>query len=82
MTYYPKENTFVAIRHPIVTGLQEADKIEVLRGVEPGDLVVTVGQLKIRDGAPVTFEGEKEYLDKFKEEAKKDKSSPKNADKK
>jgi membrane fusion protein (multidrug efflux system) len=82
LTYYPKENTFVAIRHPIVTGLQEADKIEVLRGVEPGDLVVTVGQLKIRDGAPVTFEGEKEYLDKFKEEAKKDKSSPKNADKK
>lgn len=82
LTYYAKENTFVAIRHPVVTGLQEADKIEVLRGVDVGDLVVTVGQLKIRDGAPVTFEGEKEYLDKLREESKKDKSSPKNADEK
>ena len=77
LTYFAKENIFVAMRHPITTGFQEADKIEVVRGVSEGDLIVTVGQLKIRDGVAVTFEGEKEYLDKFKKEAEEQEVSAK-----
>jgi membrane fusion protein (multidrug efflux system) len=77
LTYYDKEKAFIAIRHPIVTGLQEADKVEVLRGLDEGDLIVTVGQLKIRDGTPVSFEEEKKYIDKLKEEAQKKRPSAK-----
>lgn len=69
LTYYEKENIFVAIRQPITLGLQEKDKVEVVRGLNENDLIVTVGHLKIKDGSPVTFEGDKEYLDKYKEEA-------------
>lgn len=69
LTYYEKENIFVAVRQPVTLGLQEKDKVEVIRGVKENDLIVTVGHMKIRDGIPVTFEGDKEYLDKYKEEA-------------
>ena len=31
--------------------------VEILKGLSPGDLVVTEGQMKIRDGAPVTVLG-------------------------
>lgn len=70
MFYGGKENdeTFVAVRQPVSTGLQEGDKIEITRGIVEGDLIVTVGHLKIRDGTPVTFEGDNEYLKKIKEE--------------
>ena len=30
-------------------------RVEVIRGVAPGETVVTAGQMKIRDGAPVTL---------------------------
>lgn len=66
LTYYEKEHTFVAVRQPVTVGLQEQDKVEVTKGLKEGDLIVTVGQMKIRDGIPVTFEGDKEYLDKYK----------------
>lgn len=67
LIYYAEKNIFVAVRNPVMTGLQEGDKIEIVQGLNEGDLIVTVGQIKIRDGIPVTFEGEKEYLDKFKQ---------------
>ena len=31
--------------------------VEILEGLSPGDMVVTEGQMKIRDGAPVMVLG-------------------------
>ena len=58
----------LAIHVPVITGIQEGDNVEVVRGLNPGDHVITVGQMKIRDNTPVryTLNG-KEYA--FDEEA-------------
>lgn len=45
-----------AFQTPVITGIQEGDNIEILRGVNPGDHIVTVGQIKIQDGSPVRYE--------------------------
>jgi membrane fusion protein (multidrug efflux system) len=34
-------------------GVRRAGKVEIVKGLAPGDLVVTAGQIKLRDGAPV-----------------------------
>ena len=39
---------------PVKLGLRRPGLVEILEGLNAGDLVVTDGQLKIRDGAPVT----------------------------
>jgi HlyD family secretion protein len=40
----------------IVAGIQEADKLQVLKGLEPGDDVVVVGGLGLQDNAKVRIE--------------------------
>ena len=35
--------------------LQNDGKVEIVKGLEPTDMVVTAGHLKIRDGVPVTI---------------------------
>jgi len=35
------------------TGIRRGTRVEILEGVQVGDMVVTAGQLKLRDGAPV-----------------------------
>jgi len=40
-------------------GQRRDSRVEILKGVAAGDMVVTAGQLKIRDGTPVTFGAEK-----------------------
>jgi len=42
-----------AQRVKIKTGVRRNAKVEVVEGLGPEDLVVTAGQLKIRDGVPV-----------------------------
>ena len=42
-----------AQRVPIRTGLRRDAQVEVVEGLRAGDEVVTAGQLKLRDGAPV-----------------------------
>lgn len=42
-----------AVRTPVKAGLRRAAQIEILEGLSAGDEVVTAGQLKLRDGAPV-----------------------------
>lgn len=37
----------------VVLGERRNAEVEIARGLAPGDMVVTAGQLKIRDGAPV-----------------------------
>lgn len=41
----------------VVLGQRTPGYVEILEGVSPGDVVVTEGQIKIRDGAPVTVIG-------------------------
>jgi len=38
----------------VLIGTRRAGRVELVDGVAAGDLVVTAGQLKIRDGAAVT----------------------------
>ncbi|OJX14013.1 MAG: hypothetical protein BGO77_01455 [Caedibacter sp. 37-49] len=54
----------VAYRFPVTTGIQEGDNIEIVRGLQERDVVVTVGQNKIRDGIPVVYEGMEKDLKK------------------
>jgi len=43
-----------AVRTKVDVGQRRDAKVEVLNGVTKDDIVVTAGQLKLRDGAPVT----------------------------
>lgn len=45
----------IAFRVPVVTGIREGENIEVVRGLHPDDIIITVGQIKIRDGVPVKY---------------------------
>ena len=40
----------------IATGIREGDRIQVLKGLEPGEEVVVVGGLGLQDGAQVRIE--------------------------
>ena len=45
-----------AVMTPVKLGLRRPGQVEILEGLNAGDLVVTDGQLKIRDGAAVSVE--------------------------
>lgn len=45
-----------AVMTPVRLGLRRPGQVEILEGLSAGDLVVTDGQLKIRDGAAVTVQ--------------------------
>jgi membrane fusion protein, multidrug efflux system len=38
---------------PVRTGFRVPGRVEIVEGLAPGDVVVTAGQMKLRDGAPV-----------------------------
>jgi len=42
----------------VILGQRRTGRVEIVEGLEPGDVVVTAGQIKIRDGAPVKVVGE------------------------
>jgi membrane fusion protein (multidrug efflux system) len=44
-----------AVRTKVEVGQRRDSRVEVLKGVAPGDTIITAGQIKIRDGTPVTF---------------------------
>ena len=44
-----------AARTKVELGQRREGKVEVVRGLSPGETVVTAGQLKLRDGTPVTL---------------------------
>jgi membrane fusion protein (multidrug efflux system) len=46
-----------AVRTKVEVGQRRDAKVEILNGVAKGDLIVTAGQLKLRDGAPVSVAG-------------------------
>lgn len=43
-----------AAKTPVEIGIRGQGSVEVVKGLAPGDLVVTAGMLKITDGTPVT----------------------------
>jgi RND family efflux transporter MFP subunit len=44
-----------ARRRAVVTGLSDAERVEILSGVKPGEMVVTQGQSNLRDGSAITI---------------------------
>jgi membrane fusion protein (multidrug efflux system) len=50
------QTVFVAHRIFVKTGETRNDKVEIREGVQPDDLVVTAGQLKLRDNARVLID--------------------------
>jgi len=42
-----------AARTPVVIGERQGGMVEIRKGVTAGEIVVTAGQMKIGDGAPV-----------------------------
>ena len=55
---YVVDDERIARRTDVGLGLRQAGQVEIVAGLEPGDLVVTDGVIKLRDGATVQFEGE------------------------
>ena len=49
----------VAHRREVQLGLQNTEKVEILSGLQPGELVVVEGTLGLADGAKVKIEGER-----------------------
>ena len=47
-------------RVKVETGQRRDGKVEVISGLVPGDLIVTAGQLKLRDGVTVSVPGNKD----------------------
>jgi len=47
------EATMLAKQVFITTGPTRGDQVAVLKGIKPGDVIVTSGQLKLKNGAPV-----------------------------
>ena len=47
-----------ARRIPIKTGFSDSDRVEVVSGLNEGDMIITVGQDGLRDGAGVRLVGE------------------------
>ena len=42
-------------RVAVKVGLQMVDRVEILEGIAPGDLLVTVGQFNLDDGRRITI---------------------------
>lgn len=42
-----------ALLTPVAIGLRQGGEVEILQGLAAGDTVITAGQIKLRDGAPV-----------------------------
>ena len=71
----------------IEIGVRESDKVQILKGLQPGEKIVTTGGLGLADGAKVTLGGkedkdEKDGKDKGKEKDKDDDDKPSPAAKK
>jgi len=43
------------MRREVKTGIENSDRVEIISGVKPGEMVVTSGQNGLPDGAKVTL---------------------------
>lgn len=51
-----KPDKYFAFRVAVLTGIQEGDRIEITKGLEENDIVVTAGQNRLHDGNQVSFD--------------------------
>lgn len=63
----------IAKERKIEIGVRESDKVQILKGLQAGEKVVTVGGLGLADGAKVTAGGKEEKDEKDKGEKGKEK---------
>jgi membrane fusion protein (multidrug efflux system) len=49
------KKSMVATQSFVTTGATRGDQVAVLTGVKPGDVVVSAGQIKLHNGAPVVI---------------------------
>ncbi|MBV8504374.1 MAG: efflux RND transporter periplasmic adaptor subunit [Alphaproteobacteria bacterium] len=47
-----------AVRTPVKTGARIGGKVVILQGLEPGERVISAGQVKVQNGAPVAISDE------------------------
>lgn len=52
----PEDSTLRVHQQFVVTGPLRGDQVAILKGLQPGDEVVTSGQLKLKNGAPVIID--------------------------
>lgn len=53
-----KNKTDIAVSTYVTVGVQRKDTVVILKGLKAGETVVTAGQVKLRNGAPVIIEKE------------------------
>jgi membrane fusion protein (multidrug efflux system) len=46
-----------AVQRKVRTGIEESGRVQILSGLKPGELVVTAGQEKLKDGAEIRLPG-------------------------
>lgn len=61
-----------AVRVPVELGFQESDLVEVVAGLQEGDVVVTLGQETLKDGTRVRLTGDPTLQDAIDEKKKAD----------
>jgi multidrug efflux pump subunit AcrA (membrane-fusion protein) len=44
----------IAQRRPVAIGLVDAESIEIVSGLKPGELIITQGHSTLRDGTPIS----------------------------
>jgi len=57
----------------VEVGIRQADKVQILKGVEPGEKVITVGGVGLEDGAKISIKNGEEKGDKDEKPDKDDK---------
>jgi membrane fusion protein (multidrug efflux system) len=59
----PGQPALIARQSFVTTGLTRGDQVAVLTGVKPGDTVVSAGQIKLHNGAPVVVNNKVQTAD-------------------
>jgi membrane fusion protein, multidrug efflux system len=59
----PGQPALIARQSFVTTGLTRGDQVAVLTGVKPGDAVVSAGQIKLHNGAPVVINNKVQTAD-------------------
>jgi membrane fusion protein (multidrug efflux system) len=59
----PGQPALIARQSFVTTGTTRGDQVAVLSGVKPGDTVVSAGQIKLHNGAPVVVNNKVQTAD-------------------
>lgn len=48
-------DTLIAKKISVITGIRQKGKVEIKQGLQPGDKIIVHGNMKTRDGSPITL---------------------------